>query len=100
MSAGGVRPNGLRDWAPEVKLAVKELGWKNRAMESTQFSVFRKIEDSPQVALHGQVFTKPHVASLMLDLAGYTPDRPLEKMRLLEPGCGDGSFLIEAAKKL
>jgi hypothetical protein len=48
----------------------------------------------------GVVVTKPHVVSLILDLAGYTPDRDLTSLRLLEPSCGHGSFLGPAVERL
>ena len=48
------------------------------------FSVFRKISNGPAIAVHGQVFTRPHVVDLMLDLAGYTADKPLHRLTLLE----------------
>ena len=38
----------------------------------------------------GAVFTKPEVVEFMLDLAGYTADKPLHNMRLLEPSFGGG----------
>jgi adenine-specific DNA-methyltransferase len=49
---------------------------------------------------HGVVLTKPHVVELILDLAGYVPDRDLPRMRLLEPACGQGAFLIPAVERL
>jgi hypothetical protein len=61
------------------------------------FSVYRKIGDSPQVAVHGQVLTKPHIVELMLDLAGYVGDR---NSKLLDPGCGEGAFAAAAATRL
>jgi hypothetical protein len=48
----------------------------------------------------GAVFTKPAVVDFMLDLLGYTPDRPLAQLRLLEPSFGSGSFLLRAADRL
>lgn len=62
--------------------------------------VFAKMEESPEIARHGQVFTKPHIVSLILNLCGYDRNRPLYKQRLLEPGCGDGAFLAEAVARL
>src|SRR3954454_4245110 len=61
------------------------------------FSVFRKMDATPAVAIHGQVLTKPHIVELMLDLAGYTGQR---STRLLDPGCGKGAFTIAAAVRL
>ena len=49
---------------------------------------------------HGVVLTKPHVVELILDLAGYTPDRDLPSRRLLEPACGHGAFLVPAILRL
>lgn len=48
----------------------------------------------------GAVFTKREVVDFMLDLAGYTADRPLHQMRLLEPSSGGGEFLLAAAERL
>jgi len=62
-----------------------------------EFSVFRKIVDSPRVAVHGQVLTKSHIVDLMLDLAGYSGQRSI---RLLDPGCGVGAFTVAAAVRL
>jgi adenine-specific DNA-methyltransferase len=50
--------------------------------------------------LHGVVLTKPHVVSLILDLAGYTSDHDLASLTLLEPSCGEGAFLIQAIERL
>lgn len=49
---------------------------------------------------HGVVLTKPHVVRLILELAGYRPERDLARMRLLEPSCGHGAFLVQAAERL
>lgn len=49
---------------------------------------------------HGVVLTKPHVVSLILDLAGYSPSADLAAKRLLEPSCGEGAFLVQAAARL
>lgn len=48
----------------------------------------------------GAVFTRREVVDFMLDLAGYTPDRPLHTMRLLEPSFGGGEFLLAAVARL
>jgi type I restriction-modification system DNA methylase subunit len=49
---------------------------------------------------HGVVLTKPHIVELILDLAGYVHDRDLSRMRLLEPACGHGAFLVPAIERL
>lgn len=48
----------------------------------------------------GAIFTKREVVDFVLDLAGYTADRPLHDMRLLEPSFGDGDFLLPAITRL
>ncbi len=49
---------------------------------------------------HGVVLTKNHIVQLILDLASYNTKRNLTKLRLLEPSCGEGAFLIEAVRRL
>src|SRR6266542_1962915 len=49
---------------------------------------------------HGVVLTKPHIVQLILDFAHYIPTRNLTKLRLLEPSCGEGAFLIESVRRL
>ncbi len=49
---------------------------------------------------HGVVLTKPHIVNLILDLAGYTENRDLCGLRLLEPSCGTGAFLVPAVRRL
>lgn len=46
------------------------------------------------------MFTRPEVVGFILDLTGYRPDRPLHRMRLLEPSFGGGDFLFLAVERL
>lgn len=48
----------------------------------------------------GVVYTKPWMVALVLDLAGYTVDRPLAQLVAVEPSAGDGAFLQEMARRL
>ncbi|HWJ88721.1 MAG TPA: Eco57I restriction-modification methylase domain-containing protein [Pelagibacterium sp.] len=48
----------------------------------------------------GAIFTRREVVDFILDLAGYTPDRPLHRMKLLEPSFGNGDFLLPAIERL
>ncbi|KDP95413.1 modification methylase PaeR7I [Brevundimonas sp. EAKA] len=48
----------------------------------------------------GAIFTRPEVVEFILDLVGYTPDRPLARLRLLEPSFGGGDFLRAAVRRL
>ncbi|KAB8140756.1 N-6 DNA methylase [Chloroflexia bacterium SDU3-3] len=51
-------------------------------------------------AERGAIFTRPEVVAFILDLAGYTADRPLAQLRLLEPAIGHGDFLLPAIDRL
>ena len=48
----------------------------------------------------GAIFTRTEVVCFILDLAGYTADKPLWKYRLLEPSFGPGDFLLSAIERL
>lgn len=48
----------------------------------------------------GAVFTRREVVEFILDLSGYSPDRPLAEMCLLEPSFGGGDFLLPAIDRL
>lgn len=52
------------------------------------------------VEARGAVFTRREVVDFILDLAGYTPDKPLHEKRLLEPSFGGGDFLLPAVERL
>ncbi len=48
----------------------------------------------------GAIFTRREVVHFILDLTGYTSDKPLWTVRLLEPSFGSGDFLIPAIERL
>lgn len=48
----------------------------------------------------GAVFTRREVVEFILDLVGYRVERPLHRLRLLEPSCGDGNFIVVAVERL
>lgn len=48
----------------------------------------------------GIVYTKKWVVDLILDIAGYTDDKPLWKKTIIEPACGQGAFLEEICARL
>ncbi len=48
----------------------------------------------------GAIFTKREVVEFILDLVNYATDRPLHKIRLLEPSFGGGDFLLIAIERL
>lgn len=49
---------------------------------------------------NGVVYTKRWVVELMLDLAGYTADRDLQPLLIMEPAAGDGSFVVPLVERL
>lgn len=49
---------------------------------------------------YGEVFTRRWVVDILLDLTGYTADRDLGGLNLLEPSCGSGAFLGPAVGRL
>lgn len=51
-------------------------------------------------AERGAIFTRPEVVNFILDLVGYTADKPLHQLRLLEPSFGGGDFLLVAVGRL
>lgn len=59
-----------------------------------------KLAQNSSVDERGAVFTRREVVDFMLDLAGYTCDKPLHRLSLLEPSFGGGEFLIAALERL
>lgn len=49
---------------------------------------------------YGEVFTRQWVVEAILDLVGYTADRDLSKVRLVEPSVGSGAFFLPIVKRL
>lgn len=49
---------------------------------------------------YGEVFTRRWVVETILDLVGYTADRDLAGLVLLEPSAGSGAFLFPAVERL
>lgn len=49
---------------------------------------------------HGEVFTRSWVVEFILDLVGYTNDRDLAEVVIVEPACGAGAFLGPLVSRL
>jgi adenine-specific DNA-methyltransferase len=58
------------------------------------------ILPASDVQNHGEVFTRRWVVEVLLDLTGYTVDRDLGQVHLLEPSCGCGAFLGPVVERL
>ena len=48
----------------------------------------------------GEVFTRRWIVETILDLVGYTSDRDLAMMRLVEPSIGSGAFFVPIVERL
>lgn len=48
----------------------------------------------------GAIFTRAEVVDFILDLIGYTEDKPLHRKRILEPSFGGGDFLLPVVGRL
>lgn len=48
----------------------------------------------------GHFSTPSRLVEQILDACGYTPDKNLAHIRILDPACGSGNFLVEAARRL
>lgn len=82
---------------PAVDLLFDNLGSHARAPDvSEALGALANVGEAGR----GAVFTRPEVTAAILDLAGYTSDRPLHRLRLLEPSCGMGDFLLPALDRL
>ncbi len=57
-------------------------------------------ESASETEERGAIFTRREVVDFMLDLSGYTVDRPLRHYRILEPSFGHGDFLIPIVDRL
>jgi hypothetical protein len=64
---------------------------------SAAIEVLAEVESIEE---RGAFYTKREVVDFILDLSGYTDDRPLHLMRLLEPSFGNGDFLLPAIERL
>lgn len=68
------------------------------ADEGHAMSLEASLRDDSQE--YGAVFTRRWVVDLILDLAGYVPERNLVESRVIEPACGDGAFLQAIVDRL
>ncbi|MEU6860441.1 Eco57I restriction-modification methylase domain-containing protein [Glycomyces sp. NPDC046736] len=49
---------------------------------------------------HGEIFTRPWIVEMILDLVNYEASRDLASYRLVEPACGQGAFLGPIAARI
>lgn len=77
-----------------VRSEARDSGEAEATLDEARRTAVTAIHD------HCGVFTRPEVACGVLDLIGWTADADLSGQRLLEPSCGDGSFLAPAVERL
>jgi len=70
-------------------------GSRNRPINSLEL-----VDGIAAVHEHCAVYTGPEAVDIVLDLVGWTVDGIDANARLLEPACGDGSFLLPAIARL
>jgi Eco57I restriction-modification methylase/TaqI-like C-terminal specificity domain len=63
-------------------------------------AAIEKLSSAAGTESRGSIFTRVEVVEFILDLAGYTEDKPLHKSRLLEPSFGGGDFLFPVVSRL
>ena len=59
-----------------------------------------RMASESRIEERGAIYTRREVVEFILDLVGYTVDRPLAEYRLLEPSFGAGDFLLPALERL
>ena len=75
--------------------------------ELESFPAERSVSEETEAAqaisrihAHCAVFTRAEVARAVLDFLDWRSDRDLAGLRLLEPACGEGAFLLPAIERL
>ncbi|MDP3872414.1 MAG: Eco57I restriction-modification methylase domain-containing protein [Methyloversatilis sp.] len=63
-------------------------------------AAIRQLADDSSTEERGAIYTRREVVDFMLDLAGYSAERDLTRLRFLEPSFGAGDFLLPAIERL
>lgn len=75
-----------------------------KEIEEVSFSPVRnaidKLAQEGGIEARGAIFTKSEVVEFILDISGYSTEKPLCKMSALEPSFGGGDFLIPMIERL
>jgi hypothetical protein len=88
----------------EYAAALRQRGVSSRVVASMSAGTHRvpgvTLTAADDVQNYGEVFTRRWVVDVLLELTGYTADRDLAALRLVEPSCGSGAFLGPAVERL
>jgi hypothetical protein len=63
-------------------------------------AAIEKLSSVAGTESRGAIFTRAEVGDFILDLVGYTGDKPLYKSQILEPSFGGGDFLLPIVGRL
>jgi type I restriction-modification system DNA methylase subunit len=88
-----------------INLAHRQLSFDLYGDLSAPYSpkisaAIERLSGATSTEARGAIFTRPEVVNFILDLAGYTEDKPLHEKRLLEPSFGGGDFLLPIVGRL
>lgn len=86
---------GIRHKVPEV-LELHQASLPGCCPLETELNRLAESEAEQR----GAIFTRTEVVNFILDLAGYTSDKPLHEQRILEPSFGESDFLIAVVTRL
>lgn len=75
-------------------------GGSSRPHSAKVAAAIEKLSAASGAESRGAIFTRAEVVEFILDLVGYTEDKPLTRQRLLEPSFGGGDFLLPAVSRL
>ncbi|MCX7155724.1 MAG: Eco57I restriction-modification methylase domain-containing protein [Rhodocyclales bacterium] len=82
------------------QLSLDLNGGLSRSHSSKVTAAIEKLSAATGTESRGAIFTRAEVVEFILDLVGYTEDKPLTKNRLLEPSFGGGDFLLPVVSRL
>jgi len=90
----------------ELNDSIKKVLWflNQYDFSKIQRDVFKHVYqfhmDRDERRRIGEYYTPDEVVRYVLDKVGYVSSRDLRGLKLLDPGCGSGTFLIEAVNRL
>jgi hypothetical protein len=73
---------------------------KNRVLTEEQYTWYETSLPLTERKKRGHFSTPPLLVEKILDACGYVPDNDLTQVRVLDPACGSGNFLVGAAQRL
>ena len=98
------RPSGTRSGSWRGSVRVQSYDRDLMSLEQLSFNVSPgatvDLREDDSDANYGEVFTRRWVVEMILDLCGYTSTRDLAAMRLIDPACGEGAFVLPVLDRL